>query len=52
MDIRNDNWTAYGLTNHFGQYHRRDIEVAINNVKVTMVDSVEKEEHLKRREDS
>ena len=51
-DIRNENWTACGLTSHFGHYHRGDMEVAISKLKITLVDCVQKVEHLKKKEDS
>ena len=37
-DIRHGHWKACGLTRHFGQYHTADMEVAINNLQVTLVD--------------
>ena len=51
-DIRNENWTACGLTTHFGQYHREDMEEAISNLKVTLVDCVRNERELKSKEDA
>ena len=51
-DIRHEKWTACGLTAHFGQYHRLDMEEAIKNLKVTILDCVEKEWQLKKKEDS
>ena len=51
-DIRNSNWTACGLTSHFGRHHRGDMEEAIGNLKVTLVDSVEEIKNLKRKEDN
>ena len=50
-DIRYSNWTACGLTRHFGENHRNNIEEAINNLKVTLVDCSDKEEDLKLLED-
>ena len=50
-DIRNEKWTACGLTSHFGQHHMGDRELAISNLKVTLVDTVKEEKELKRRED-
>ena len=50
-DIRNENWTACGLTAHFGQHHRGDQEEAIRSLKVTIVDSVMDVKALKRREE-
>ena len=50
-DIRYSNWTACGLTRHFGENHRNNIEEAINNLKVTLVDCSDKEEDLKQLED-
>ena len=38
-DIRSSNWTACGLTSHFGRHHRGDMEEAISKLKVTLVDS-------------
>ena len=49
-DIRNENWTACGLTTHFGQYHRGDQEEAISNLKVTLLDSVSEVKNLKKKE--
>ena len=37
-DIRQGNWNACGLTKHFGSYHTGDMEDAISNLKVTLVD--------------
>ena len=37
-DILQGNWDACGLTKHFGSYHSEDIEDAISNLKVTLVD--------------
>ena len=51
-DIRGGHLTKCGLTAHFGQYHRGDMEQAISGIKVTLVDSVAKEKDLKRRKDS
>ena len=50
-DIRHANWTACGLTRHFGQCHRLDIEVNITRLEVTLLDSCEEEKQLKRIED-
>lgn len=50
-DIRNEKWTAYGLTSHFGQHHMGDKELAISNMKVTLLDTGKEEKDLKRRED-
>ena len=50
-DIRHDNWTACGLTRHFGQCHRQDIEGAINKLEVTLLDSCTEEKNLKKIED-
>ena len=50
-DIRNSNWTACGLTRHFGEHHTNNIEEAIRNLKVTLVDCSENEENLKLLED-
>ena len=47
-DIRHANWTACGLTRHFGQCHRLDIEVNITRLEVTLLDSCEEENKLKR----
>ena len=47
QEIRNGNWTACGLAGHFGQHHRGDLEEAISNLQVTLLDSVEKVEHLR-----
>jgi hypothetical protein len=37
-DIRNSNWTACGLTRHFGQYHTGDLETAISSLRVVLLD--------------
>ena len=50
-DIRNSNWTACGLSRHFGQHHTGDIEAAIAALQVVLVDSCEQEGGLKRIED-
>ena len=50
-DIRNAKWTACGLTRHFGQCHRQDLEVHISRLEVTLLDSCEEEKDLKRLED-
>ena len=50
-DIKYQRWAACGLTRHFGQHHRDDIEGAINNLKVTLVASCDMEHDLKRMED-
>ena len=50
-DIRNSKWTACGLTRHFGENHTNNIEEAIRNLKVTLVDCSENEENLKLLED-
>ena len=50
-DIRNSHWTACGLTRHFGQCHRQDLEVHISRLEVTLLDSCEDEKDLKRLED-
>ena len=49
-NITNGNWTA-GLTRHFGENHCNNIEEAIGNLKVTLVDCSDKEEDLKLLED-
>ena len=51
-DIRLENWTAFGLTTHFGQHHRNNMEEAINSLKITVVDSVEEVKRLKTKEDA
>ena len=51
-DIRGGQWTKCGLTAHFGQYHRWDMEQAICGHKVTLVDIVAKKKDLKRSDDS
>jgi len=40
-----------GLTRHFGENHTNNIEEAIRNLKVTLVDCSENEENLKLLED-
>ena len=50
-DIRHGNWTACGLTRHFGEKHRNNIEEAISKLKVVLVDCSPNEKDLKRLED-
>ena len=50
-DIRSGNWTACGLTRHFGENHQGDLEEAISALKVVLVDSCEMEKDLKKLED-
>ena len=53
-DIRQGRWQACGLTKHFGVYHTGDLEVAISNLEVTLVDhwvGVLREKGLKKIED-
>ena len=53
-DIRSQNWKACGLTRHFGDHHTGDMEVAISNLEVTLVDCLMgeyEEKRLKRLED-
>ena len=50
-DIRNENWTACGLTRHFGQYHRLSLEENINKLEVTLLDSCTEDKNLKKLED-
>ena len=39
MDVkRRGHWNACGLTKHFGWHHTGDMEDAISNLKVTLVD--------------
>jgi hypothetical protein len=40
-DIRNSNWTACGLTSHFGRHHRGNMEEAVRNLKVTLTISLD-----------
>ena len=49
--MRNSNWTVCGLSRHFGQHHREDMEVAISALQVVIVDSCDREEELKQTED-
>ena len=52
-DIRLGRWTACGLTRHFGQHHQGNIEEAIGNLRVTLVDRLtgpHSEENLLRLE--
>ena len=37
-DCRNGRWANCGLTEHFGQHHRDEMEVAIADLKVTLLD--------------
>ena len=53
-DIRSHNWKACGLTRHYGDHHTGDMEVAIANLQVTLVDCLMgeySEKGLKRIED-
>ena len=50
-DIRNSNWTACGLTRHFGESPRGDMEAAIAGMQVILLDKCEQEEELKSIED-
>ena len=50
-DIGHGNWTACGLTRHFGEKHRNNIEDAISKLKVVLVDCSPNEKDLKRLED-
>ena len=36
-DCRNGRWANCGLTEHFGQHHRDEMEVAIADLKVTLL---------------
>ena len=51
QDIRKSNWTACGLTRHFGQHHTGDIEAAIAGLQVVLVDRSAEEVDLKKKED-
>ena len=37
-DARKENWENCDLTRHFQQQHQGDMEVAISNLKITLVD--------------
>ena len=37
-DCRNGRWANCGLAEHFGQHHRDEMEVAIADLKVTLLD--------------
>jgi predicted GIY-YIG superfamily endonuclease len=50
-DIRLKNWTACGLSSHSPMYHRDDMEEAISNLKVTLLDCVVDPNVLKKQED-
>ena len=50
-DIRNGNCTACRLTRHFADNHSNNIEEAIGNLKVTLVDCSENEENLRLLKD-
>ena len=39
-DLRMGRWDNCGLTRHFQQFHQGDMEQAINNLRVTLVDCV------------
>ena len=52
-DFRLAKWTACGLTRHFEQHHQQDIEGAIANLQVTILDQLHgpySEERLHRLE--
>ena len=51
-DIRNSNWTACGLTKHFGQHHQGNLEAAISGLKVVLLDCCNEESNLKKIEDT
>ena len=38
-DIRSGNWTACGLTRHFGENHQGDMEEAISALEVVLLDN-------------
>ena len=46
-DIRNGNWTACGLTRHFGEKHQGDLEEAMSSLRVVLLDSCESEKDRK-----
>ena len=50
-DIRLGNWTACGITTHFEQYHRDDLEGPISRLQVVLLDSVMDVRKLKQKED-
>ena len=50
-DIRSANWTACGLTRHFGECHQGDLEEAIAKLQVVLLDCCDQEKDLKRQED-
>ena len=50
-DIRNSNWTACGLTRHFGDHHAGGIEAALGQLQIVLLDQCEKESELKKTED-
>ena len=50
-DVRHGNWTACGLTAHFGQHHSNDLEEALGILKISLVDCVQEEKYLKKTED-
>ena len=47
-DIRNSNWTACGLTRHFGDHHTGGIEAALSLLQVVLLDQCEREADLKK----
>ena len=51
MDVRHGHWTACGLTAHFGQHHRNDIEDALCRLRITLADCVQEEKYLKKTVD-
>ena len=46
--VRHANWTVWGLTSQFGQFHSRNLEANINKLEVTLLDSCLEEKHRKR----
>ena len=50
-ELKNSNLTACGLTRHFGESHRGDMEAAIAGLQVILLDKCEQEEDLKAIED-
>ena len=49
--MRSGNWTACGLTRHFGECHQGDLEEAIAALQVVLLDNSEHEKNLKKLED-
>ena len=47
-DIRNDNWTSFGLARHFGQYDRLDRDTHMSRLEVILLDSCQEDTEMSR----